>query len=70
MVTDSRISSENAVKMANFSSRLGVDSASAPPALVGEIARYPVQILMKHMKGEPFSKVFLEPDLDEKKLPL
>jgi hypothetical protein len=70
VVTDSRISSENAVKMANFSSRLGVDSASAPPALVGEIARYPVQILMKHMKGEPFSKVFLEPDLDEKKLPL
>jgi hypothetical protein len=70
VVTDSRISSEIAAKMAHYSSRFGSELASEPVHLVGEVARYPIQILMKHMKGEPFSKVFLEPDLEEKKLPL
>jgi hypothetical protein len=40
------------------------------PDLVGIIESYPLQILMKGLKGEAYSKVFLEPDLDEKKLPL
>jgi len=70
VVADSRVSLENVSKMAVFSSRFGsVDSASASN-LVGEIAQFPIQILMKHIQGEPFSKVFLEPDLEEKKLPL
>jgi hypothetical protein len=70
VVTDSRVSSENAAKMAVFSSRLGLEGEQPPANLVGEFAKLPVQYLMKNMQGEPFSKVFLEPDLEEKKLPL
>lgn len=70
VVADSRISSEIASKMATFSTRLAVDGVDAPANLVGEVARYPLQVLMKNMKGDAFSKVFLEPDLEEKKLPL
>lgn len=70
VATDARISSEIAAKMATFSSRIGIDGTEAPSHVVGEFAHFPVQYLMKNMKGEPFSKVFLEPDLEEKKLPL
>jgi len=70
VVADARISSENAANMAVLSSRLGIEGTNAPVNLVGEFAKFPVQYLMKNMRGEPFAKVFLEPDLDEKKLPL
>ncbi len=70
VVTDSSISSENAAKMANLSSRLGMNDANLPTNLVGEFSHYPLQVLMKNMKGGAFLKVFIEPDLDEKKLPL
>ncbi len=70
VVSDSRVSSEIASKMAVFSSRFNLDGGQIPSNLVGEVAKYPVQYLMKNMQGEPFSKVFLEPDLEEKKLPL
>ncbi len=70
VVTDSRVSSEIAAKMAVFSSRLNFDGKEIPQNIVGEFAKYPIQILMKNMRGDAFSKVFLEPDLEEKKLPL
>jgi len=58
-----------ATSLALLSSRFGPD-AMQNPDLVGIIESYPLQILMKGLKGEAYSKVFLEPDLDEKKLPL
>ena len=70
VVTNSRISDENAKKMAILSSRLGVAIQQIPENVVGEFFSYPTQILMKNMKGDVFSKVFLEPDLEEKKIPL
>ncbi|MBC7396698.1 MAG: hypothetical protein H7333_04570 [Bdellovibrionales bacterium] len=65
----SKNSEDFATSLALLSSRLG-PAAKNEPDVVGFIASYPVRILMKNMKGEVFPKVFLEPDLDEKKLPL
>jgi hypothetical protein len=70
MVTDSSVSSEIAEKMAIYSSRVNLNGVEIQPNLIGEFAKYPIQVLMKNMKGDPFTKVFMEPDLEEKKLPL
>ena len=58
-----------AMSLASLSTRLG-PNAMHEPNLVGLIESFPLQTLMKNKKGEIYSKVFLEPDLDEKKLPL
>jgi hypothetical protein len=58
-----------AMSLARLSSRLG-SNAMQETDLFGIIDAFPLELLMKNMKGEPFSKVFLEPDMDEKKLPL
>ena len=58
-----------AMSLGRMTSRLG-QSAIKESNLMGEIANYPLQIYMKNMKGEIFPKVFIEPDLEEKKLPL
>jgi len=70
VVADAGVSTETAAKMAVFSSRLEMNESSIPANLVGEFFKTPIQVLMKNMKGDPFSKVFLEPDLEEKKMPL
>jgi hypothetical protein len=56
-----------AESLAKMGTRLG-DNTRLEKNLVGEISTYPINILMKHMKGEVFDRVFLIPDLDEKKL--
>ena len=58
-----------AMSFARLSSRIGVD-AYLRPNLMGEVARFPLQVFMKKMKGEIFGKVFLEPDVEEKTLHL
>ena len=58
-----------AMSLARLSTRLG-SNAMQEQDLVGLIEAFPLQMLMKNKKGEIYSKVFLEPDLDEKKLPL
>ena len=58
-----------AMSLARLSSRLGSDAAQEPD-LVGIIESFPLQILIKDKGGEPYSKLFLDPELDEKKLPL
>ncbi|MBU6154387.1 MAG: hypothetical protein KGP28_08820 [Bdellovibrionales bacterium] len=58
-----------AMSLARISSRLGIDSLSEPH-LIGEVTRFPLSVFMKKMKGNIFGKVFLEPDLDEKRMPL
>jgi hypothetical protein len=74
VVADSRISSDLAYKMALLSSRLdwqGVREKSPIPAnLAGEYTSLPLQVLMKKMNGDAFTKVFLEADIEEKKFPL
>jgi hypothetical protein len=60
---------EWASALAVLSSRLGVD-AIAEPHLIGEVEHFPLSVFMKKMKGGIFGKVFLEPDLDEKRMPL
>ena len=70
VVSDVQTSDEIAAKMAMLTSRLEVNPSDAPSNLVGEFSRYPLQILMKNMKGDLFSKVFLGIDPEEKKLPL
>jgi hypothetical protein len=58
-----------AMSLALGATRLGV-GAIKQTDLLGEIARFPLQIYMKRMKGETYRKVFLDPDLEEKNLPL
>ncbi len=65
----SKHTADFAMSLGILSSRLG-PAARTQPNLVGVIGSYPVNVLMKQMKGEVYPKVFLEPDLDEKKLPL
>ena len=60
--------SKLANNLARLSTRFGAN-AQSQPNLLGEIATFPVEILMKEMKGEVFNTVFLQPDL-EQKLPL
>lgn len=55
--------------LAKLSTRFGSDAAQEPN-LVGMIESNSLQILTKDLKGESYSKLFLEPDLDQKKLPL
>ncbi len=55
--------------LALLSSRLGIDSLGESN-LIGEVEHFPLSVFMKRMKGGTFGKVFLEPDLDEKKMPL
>jgi hypothetical protein len=50
-----------------LSTRMG-DQAFQQLNLVGEVETFPMSILMKNMKGDTYQKVFLEPDLAEKKL--
>lgn len=57
-----------AADLAKLSSRLGTGSANEKN-LVGEIATFPIQIMMKEMQGEVYDRVFLLPDL-EQKLPM
>jgi hypothetical protein len=57
------------VTLAKLSTRLG-KNAVEQPNLVGIIESFPLQIFMKNLKGDVYSKLFIEPDLDEKKLPL
>lgn len=66
----SGVSKEFPSQAMRLSSRLG-GGAWAEPNVVGEVARMPLVLLMKRMdSGDPFRKVFLEPDIEEKKLPL
>ena len=65
----SKNASALALQFGRLSSRLE-PIARLEPNRVGLIASYPVSILMKTTRGDIFPKVFLEPDLDEKKLPL
>jgi hypothetical protein len=58
-----------AIAMAGLSSRLGSDAAHEPD-LVGIVESFPLQILIKDEGGEPYAKLFLDPELDQKKLPL
>jgi hypothetical protein len=70
VVTQSAQSAVLAERLMALSSRLG-GASGKEPHLVGEISRFPLMILLKRMRAaDPFKKVFLEPDLDEKKLPL
>ncbi len=62
-------STDFATSLALMSSRLGEGAANAP-WLVGEIANFPIQIYTKMKKEPVYPDVFLNPDLDEKKLPL
>ena len=55
--------------LAKISSRLGIDTLSESD-LLGEVTRFPLSVYMKKMQGGMFGKVFLEPDLDEKRMPL
>ncbi len=55
--------------LALISSRLGIDAISEQN-LLGEVTRFPLSVFMKKMEGGMFGKVFLEPDLDEKRMPL
>jgi hypothetical protein len=55
--------------LARISSRLGIDTVSEKD-LLGEVTRFPLSVFMKKMEGGMFGKVFLEPDLDEKRMPL
>ena len=55
--------------LAKISSRLGVDTVHEKD-LLGEVTRFPLSVYMKKMEGGMFGKVFLEPDLDEKRMPL
>jgi len=55
--------------LAVISSRLGFDTLSESD-LIGEITHFPLSVFMKKMKGSIYGKVFLEPDLDEKRMPL
>lgn len=61
---------ELAARMMELSTRAGSGGAKER-YVVGEVLKFPLIVLMKRIKGgEPFKKVFLEPDLEEKKLPL
>jgi CheY-like chemotaxis protein len=53
----------------SVTSRLGIDTLSESD-LLGEVTRFPLSVYMKKMEGGMFGKVFLEPDLDEKRMPL
>ncbi len=58
-----------AMTLARISSRLGIDVLSEEN-LIGEVTRFPLSVFMKKMKGSIYGKVFLEPDMDEKRMPL
>lgn len=60
---------ELAPALAALSSRLGIE-AGQESHLLGEVEHFPLSVFMKKMKGGIFGKVFLEPDLDEKRMPL
>jgi hypothetical protein len=60
---------EFAMSLGHLSSRLGLDVFNEKN-LMGEVAHYPLKVFMKKMKGEIYGKVFLDPDLEEKHLPL
>ena len=62
-------STDFATSLALLSTRLGA-MASSQPNLVGEIMNFPIQIFTKMKKGPIFPEVFLDPDLEEKKLSL
>ncbi len=57
-----------AAGLAALSTRLG-EGAGREKDLMGLWGTYSLQVLMKHQKGGIFPKVFIEADLDEKKLP-
>ena len=59
---------ELAESLARLSSRFGREGIQGRFVL-GEADHFPLEIYMKKMKGAVFPKVFLEPDLDEKKMP-
>jgi hypothetical protein len=63
------IRKELAPALAVLSTRLGVDAARESH-LLGEVEHFSLSVFMKKMKGGIFGKVFLEPDLDEKRMPL
>jgi hypothetical protein len=66
----SGVSKAFAMEAIRLSSRLG-SGAWAESNVVGEVFRMPLMILMKRLKpGDPFRKVFLEPDIEEKTLSL
>jgi hypothetical protein len=54
--------------LARLSSRFGLEGIQGRFVL-GEADHFPLEIYMKKMKGGVFRKVFLEPDMDEKKMP-
>lgn len=70
-VTTARMknSTDFATSLASLSSRLG-PGAINERNLVGEIMSFPSKVFMKNRKSPVFQSIFLEPDLDEKKLPL
>jgi hypothetical protein len=61
--------SDFALSLGRLSTRLGLDVLSESD-LLGEVTHFPLSVFMKKMKGEIFGKVFIEPDLDEKRMPL
>ena len=67
VVSGSNESEQNNENFAQLSSRLGGVSKDDSD-LVGEVKRFPIEVLMKNMKGTVFDKVFLQPDLEEKKM--
>jgi hypothetical protein len=64
----SQTSERFAAGLASLSSRLA-EGASREKDLMGLWGTYSLQVLMKHQRGGIFPKVFIEADLDEKKLP-
>lgn len=64
----SQTSERFAAGLASLSSRLA-EGASREKNLMGLWGTYSLQVLMKHQRGSIFPKVFIEADLDEKKLP-